>query len=33
MNLLGYKKLWLKCGYGTFTWINLAGNTATGQAK
>ena len=22
MHLLGYDKLWLHCGYGTFTWIN-----------
>jgi hypothetical protein len=28
MNLLGYNKLWLRCGFGTFNWINRAGNQA-----
>jgi hypothetical protein len=25
MSLLGYKKLWLRCGVGTFNWIKQAG--------
>jgi len=25
MSLLGYEKLWLRCGFGTFTWIKRAG--------
>jgi hypothetical protein len=29
MDLLGYTKLWLRCGVGTFNWINRAGNEAT----
>jgi hypothetical protein len=29
MNVLGYTKLWLRCGFGTFSWINQAGNEAT----
>jgi hypothetical protein len=33
MNILGYNKEWLRCGYGSFTWINVGGNTATNQAR
>jgi hypothetical protein len=29
MSRLGYTKLWLRCGTGTFNWINQAGNEAT----
>jgi hypothetical protein len=33
MKLLGYQKLWLRCGFGTFNWINLAGGSEGGQAQ
>jgi hypothetical protein len=33
MNLLGYDKLWLRCGFGTFNWINRAGGSEAGQAQ
>jgi hypothetical protein len=32
MKILGYKKLWLHCGPGTFTWMKLAPKTATHES-
>jgi hypothetical protein len=33
MNILGYDKPWLRCGVGTFNWINRAGGSEAGQAQ
>ena len=33
MNLLGYNKLWLKCGLGTFNWMKQAGGAAAGLTQ
>jgi hypothetical protein len=33
MGVLGYKKLWLRCGYGTFSWINQLQDAEVGPAQ
>lgn len=33
MHLLGFDKLWLRCGYGTFTWVREPNTTAAIQAQ
>jgi hypothetical protein len=32
MGVLGYKKLWLRCGIGTFVWINQSQDPEAGPA-
>lgn len=33
MGVLGYKKLWLRCGIGTFNWINQSQDAETGHGS
>jgi hypothetical protein len=33
MHILGYKKLWLRCGYGTFNWINQVSGDSPPQPQ
>jgi hypothetical protein len=33
MGLLGYKKLWLRCGIGTFSWIKQSQDAEAGPAQ
>jgi hypothetical protein len=33
MSLLGYQKIWLHCGFGTFTWIKQATTMEAGQTR
>ncbi|WP_128970403.1 hypothetical protein [Bradyrhizobium tropiciagri] len=33
MNILGYQKVWLRCGQGTFDWESLPATTQASQAK
>jgi hypothetical protein len=33
MGVLGYKKLWLRCGVGTFNWINQSQDAEAGPAQ
>jgi hypothetical protein len=33
MRILGYKKLWLRCGIGTFNWINQSQDAESGPAQ
>jgi hypothetical protein len=33
MGVLGYKKLWLRCGIGTFNWINQSQDAEAGPAQ
>ena len=33
MNILGYQKVWLRCGQGVFVWETLPATTQASQAK